>query len=369
MKYVQGMEYEVEFSDHAMVMLAFRYGIALEGGRQTIYFSRMLQDPSATNTKIACRIHLNGRAIKAVLYDHTVVTVLPSRQTVNSTDAARIASGFDMVFAVSPGIFPLTDIVEWREKYHKFSGSLNVDDLRREVKSRAKAYLVNQEQSNSIAEFQKIPMEHVMEFDSVELQVEYAQMDSFYSEVIELRERLFALQVQTIDFSSKESVEEAAYYSRLAKTPQTLTYTEANPPSPEELEEILHESCEEDHAFLRQELMQELRYQAHFGLPDEGTYIDKTPSNHRVFCHLRCVVVDVVYADDPSDPWHEIIFMDEGKNYFVMTTKIKKYIDSYKTGDVGIWSIEYGSIRYLHPRPPNVPPLRIDASMLGALPE
>jgi len=355
MEYVQGVGYEVEFSDHARVMLAFRYGIALECSRNTVYFSRMVPNPSVADNRFACRFHLNGRAIDAVLADHKVVTVFPVKQRAKSDDASRIATGFDIVCAVSPDIFPLADIVVWREEYLAANGALNVDNLRREIRYRSKTFLEKRERL-MVAEpgGRYEPTVHDVSLDitkCIDPHPESVQMESFYGEVQEIRERLVSLEAQTIDFSSKESIEDAAYYSKLAKIAQTLTSIEASPPSPEESKEILHTDYRESQKEFNAFLMEQPRFQAYFGLAEKGKYIDTNSSNRRIFYHPSSVVVDVMSSDDPADPWHEIVFMDEGSNYFFMTTKIKKYIDSYKIGDVGIWSIEYGSIRYLHPRP------------------
>ena len=136
MDYVQNTEYEVRFSDHAKVNLAFRYGIALKSDLQTIFFQRKLAYESALDNRMKCRFHLNGRSVDAVITEGIVATVTPNKELLKTTDARLIASAFDIAYTISPTIFNLEDIVEWREKYLESQGKLKVDDLRRELRRR-----------------------------------------------------------------------------------------------------------------------------------------------------------------------------------------------------------------------------------------
>ena len=205
-------EYELKLNLHSKIMLAFRYGIAIEKEFVTAVFngSDMPSNAQDSSERVKCKFKIEGVEVLAVMQDLMLVTALPISTIYNTPDAKSVAVGFDFALAMAPNLFTMQEIVDWREGYLHSNGGINKDDLRREIKKRAPD--------------QRDPMEVL------------GLNDSFFDDVKELREmasreslKLSIEEGNSIDFASREEIREEGPSERLknlAKTELTTLYQE-----------------------------------------------------------------------------------------------------------------------------------------------
>ena len=138
MNLIQGVEYELELNLHSRVMLAFRYGIALDDENVMAFFVKYERsdetEPSSNRKK--CKFNIEGRKVRALIQDQILITALPMT-SFKTPDALAVAVGFDFALAMNPDLFSMQEIVDWREEYLNSNGGVNKDDLRREINRRA----------------------------------------------------------------------------------------------------------------------------------------------------------------------------------------------------------------------------------------
>lgn len=207
-------EYELKLNLHSKIMLAFRYGIAIEKEFVTAVFRGYDKPSNAQDSseRVKCRFNIEGQKVLAIMQNLVLVTALPISRVYDTADAKSVAVGFDFALAMAPDLFTMQEIVDWREGYLFSNGGINKDDLRREIKKRAPD--------------QRDPMEVL------------GLNDSFFNEVKELRKiasresfKLRIDEVNLIDFTSREDVKAftkspSEILKNLAKTELTTLYEE-----------------------------------------------------------------------------------------------------------------------------------------------
>jgi|TARA_B110000967_G_scaffold6367_1_gene6388 hypothetical protein len=214
MNFSQGVEYELTLNLHSKVMLAFRYGIAIEGQCVSAFFEGYLKSSNTEDSseRLKCKFNIEGHKVLAVMQNRMLVTALPTSRIYDTADAKSVVVGFDFALAMAPDLFTMQEVVDWRDDYLDSNGGITKDDLRREIKKRAPD--------------QRDPMELL------------GLHDSFFDEVKELREmasrkslELALEETRLIDFSLGEKArkkvqEPSERLKSLAKTELTTLYQE-----------------------------------------------------------------------------------------------------------------------------------------------
>jgi len=149
-RFVPKLEYSLELNDHSRVMLAFRCGIACEDSHITAYFEQYVKPPkndSETKSDTAmsdpksrrdhCLFTINGqKKIHTIMQGHKLITAYPTLKVFDTSDAKQTLQMFETTSHLSPNIFTMHEVVDWREKYLDGNGTVNKDTLRREIYKR-----------------------------------------------------------------------------------------------------------------------------------------------------------------------------------------------------------------------------------------
>jgi hypothetical protein len=325
-------EYELRLNLHSKIMLAFRYGIAIEKEFVTAVFngSDMPSNAQDSSERVKCKLKIEGVEVLAVMQDLMLVTALPISTIYNTPDAKSVAVGFDFALAMAPNLFTMQEIVDWREGYLHSNGGINKDDLRREIKKRAPD--------------QRDPMEVL------------GLNDSFFDDVKELREMasLKSLDLalngsEDLDWDFKGSKEEFEIYLKqrespserlknLAKTELTTLYEETEDYAAEqklEHEEYLNsdeyqrEMQQEHNGFMRSLLIEELTR----GEQDQQKF-------DRYFESDNYLNLDDISKAQKKNKDHE--FMQ--KHNSVWVSRVKQRYDFIEQWDVYRQSSEYKNL-------------------------
>ena len=143
--FVQNVEYQITLNLHSRTMLAFRYGIAEESDQISGFFIGYEKEGKVTCDSLdekakrrKCTFNFHGESVTAVIEEQMLITVLPRMSSLKTSDANKIAIGFDYALAIEPDIMTMEEIVSWREKYLNANGKINKDSLRRDLKSKSK---------------------------------------------------------------------------------------------------------------------------------------------------------------------------------------------------------------------------------------
>ena len=139
MNFSQGVEYKLKFTLHSKVMLAFRYGIAVEEEYVPAFFEGYLKSSNTEDSsdRLKCKFNINGQKVLAVMQKLMLITALPISRIYDTADAKAVVVGFDFALAIAPDLFTMQEIVAWRDDYLDSNGGINKDDLRREIRKRA----------------------------------------------------------------------------------------------------------------------------------------------------------------------------------------------------------------------------------------
>jgi hypothetical protein len=200
-KFVPKVDYSLELNEHSRVNLAFRYGIACEESYITAYFESYVKLPKnnvgKTNDKATsdpksnrdhCYFTINGqKRVHAIMQGHKVITVYAlSKNVFDTSDAKLTLQMFETSIQLSPNIFTMQEVVDWREKYLDSNGGVNKDTLRRELYKR---------KPNQLTAMEMLGLS-----------------DSFFDEIKELRDYV-RYQVNwadwsSLDFSDKDTIAE-----------------------------------------------------------------------------------------------------------------------------------------------------------------
>jgi hypothetical protein len=322
-KFVVSQSYDLKLSNHSRIMLAFRYGIAIEEDEITGDFERYETGKTKQDNKkrelCIFRIGEKNQIALLVMAGLTVVTALPLfknnarlRDLFDRKDASNIAEMFDMALAVMPFLYSMQEIVDWREKYIEGNGKRNKDTLRREAQNRSRP---------------------------------------FFKEIKELRELAHKTIAADFDFDSPETHEEQIRVfdrlSNLAKTQLTLTDGEFDASEYIQSEEYLgwvaknHEDSLRSNQESAREAIEEERF-AHRetirGVPAGGELVAQN-GEKPIFFHKDCWVTGL----DPSeyeDGFFHIYFRNQTQA-FMLSTKWKQAFDSYEVGKTGIYTKLY----------------------------
>ena len=199
-RFVPQVGYSLELNHHSRVNLAFRCGIACEESHITAYFEQYIKSPKNDSEKSidtarpnpkshrdACYFTINGqKKIHTIMQGHKVITAYPPLKVFNTSDAIHTLQIFETSIQLSPNIFTMQEVVDWREKYLDSNGLENKDTLRREIYKRMPKLLT--------------PMEML------------GLSDSFFDEVKQLRkyvrDQIRWRAASSLDFSDKEAIEE-----------------------------------------------------------------------------------------------------------------------------------------------------------------
>ena len=65
-----------------------------------------------------------------------LITAYPKLKVFDTSDAKQTLQMFETSIQLSPNIFTMQEVVDWREKYLDGNGAVNKDTLRREIKKR-----------------------------------------------------------------------------------------------------------------------------------------------------------------------------------------------------------------------------------------
>ena len=139
MNFSQGVEYKLKLTLHSKVMLAFRYGIAVEEEYVPAFFEGYLKSSNTEDSsdRLKCKFNINGQKVLAVMQKLMLITALPISRIYDTADAKAVVVGFDFALAIAPDLFTMQEIVAWRDDYLDSNGGINKDDLRREIRKRA----------------------------------------------------------------------------------------------------------------------------------------------------------------------------------------------------------------------------------------
>ena len=199
-KFVQKAVYSLKLDLHSRVSLAFRYGIACEESHITGYFERYIDRrnrtksnesvgkpaPDVKTVREHCYFKIDGQKVHTIMKGDILITVIPLSKIFDTSDAIRALQMFETSIQLSPDIFTMQEVVDWRENYLESNGAVNKDTLRREIKKRKPKQLT-----------------------AIEM---LGLSDSFFEEVKQLREyvsnQIVEEGTRSIDFSDTESIAE-----------------------------------------------------------------------------------------------------------------------------------------------------------------
>ena len=362
----QDVEYDLKLNLHSKIMLAFRYGIAVDKENVLGQF-RKYDEPSPTKSssgRVKCIFHIEGIKVKTVMEGNIIITALPLKKNgpFDVEDAKAMAVGFDFALCISPTLYTMQEIVDWRDKYLTSNGGITKDHLRRAIKK--------------LAPDQRDPMEIL------------GLHDLFFDEVKELRylAEIEALQLllnnaNSLDLENPGGPQEVEVdrevdrLRRLAKSDRTTLYEEtpeydeeqkkdcADWVSTDEYKREMQEEHDERIRTLRAEIDEDkrkdngLRREALtkpkpepvLGVPFGGERFNGCNKDDLFYYHKDCVVTRKNKSAIPNG-WHHIYYENENKR-FITTTKQTWIFDTYEEGQSGVWtsSTKDGKTNYIQP--------------------
>ena len=324
MSYVQNVEYSFQFSDHAKVGLAFRYGVEISESETMGIFLSRLQNNDA-NGRLECNLSINGRKVRAVVIsdDNIVVTVLPNHYSLQTDTAKLLNSGFDLVMAATPDLFSYADIIEWGRNFidsqSKQVKDFGTDELRREIRKRYSANIIKP--GTQSTELHNLTLLN----DAWEERAQRAwetneQLQNEFKELESENRRLLQL-----NHNPEQGEDLKSKLIDILKSPTT---------NKADVLDFNIDSLDDTTVYA--------------GTPSGGYSVGRNTRNHEIIQHDNCLVCDISLADtDNGDVWHEVVVKYEEK-YFVLATKFKRYAKAYSTGDQTIFTTKYGGKSYLH---------------------
>ena len=85
-----------------------------------------------------------------------------------------------------------------------------------------------------------------------------------------------------------------------------------------------------------------------FGISGTGEAVGRTLRDERpVYRFSDCEVTEIKLAEPGTQDWHEILFFQNGRQR-VLSTRYKKYLESYQRGDSEIFTVYMGGRHYVH---------------------
>lgn len=334
--FVQNVEYQITLNLHSRTMLAFRYGIAEESDQISGFFIGYEKEGKVTCDSLdekakrrKCTFNFHGEPVTAVIEEQMLITVLPRMSSLKTSDANKIAIGFDYALAIEPDIMTMEEIVSWREKYLNANGKINKDSLRRDLKSKSKR-----------SDFRS-PMEML------------GLPENFFDEVTKLREYVDSQKASrffSVDVSDPEAVEkfyeEERYLSNLAISEHTLLWEETSDGMQALAEETEYANSEENLSYM-EERFGTFNISGNDQNPTKpppvlGIPFGASPHNYfegkPCFFHDDCTVTSVKISSR-EDGYHELHYENDKKR-FITVTKQKWIIDKYSAGQRGVWTME-----------------------------
>jgi len=149
-RFVPKLEYSLKLNEHSRVNLAFRCGIACEDSHITAYFEQYVKSPKNDSEKTSdtaksdpkshrdhCLFTINGqKKIRTIMEGDKLITAYAPLKVFKTSDAKQTLQMFETSIQLSPNIFTMQEVVDWREKYLDGNGTVNKDTLRREIYKR-----------------------------------------------------------------------------------------------------------------------------------------------------------------------------------------------------------------------------------------
>jgi len=318
MNLVADLEYNFSLSIHARVGLAFRYGIEVQEGSIPAFYL-------GPGKKNAIRLSINGKTVNAitVIEQDTwlIITVLPKDLIFQHSDANRLFSGFDVLFAASPNLFSLAEVIQWRIEWvsSQQEGNIkkkNVDALRDEARRRSKnlpaAHEIQSDSPYDSANNKKVAggEESVAEAWSVIQRLKEENSD-LEEELLNQQSLLMELHLQTNNSDPEASKSEPI------KDMPTFDISDI------------------DEADIR------------LGAPDNGMYVSKNAKGKKILRHDDCVVCHISMNEQDRNDFHEVV-IKYNNLYYVLITKFKATVSTYRVGDTSIYTVKYGLHNFLN---------------------
>jgi len=318
MNLVADLEYNFSLSIHARVGLAFRYGIEVEEGSISAFYL-------GPGKKNAIRLSINGKTVNAITVikqeTRLIVTVLPKDVIFQHSDANRLFSGFDVLFAASPNLFSLAEVIQWRSEWviSQQEGNIkkkNVDALRDEARRRRK----------------NLPETHEIQSDSPDDSTnnKNAAGDESVAEAWSVIQRLK---------EENNDLEEELLNQQSLLMELHLQANNSDPESSksEPIKDMPTFDIDDiDEADIR------------LGAPDNGVYVSKNTKGKKILRHDDCVVCHVSSNEQDKNDFYEVVVKYQGFCY-VLITKFKTTVSTYRVGDNSIYTVKYGRHNFLNP--------------------
>lgn len=326
MPLVVDVGYKFTCPPHAKVGLAFRYGLEVNENEVLAYFLGWDRD-DAREGRSRVKLQINNTKVLAIVESMILITVLPSKAVFSSNDAKLINSAFDIIYAMDPSFFNVADIVDWRSKWiesHQSidARSLSVDDLRREISKKTK--LEAREPDDAIMKDSDSELgPNVSWKESAENA--WGAVEGYEERIGELEELIKHLEVR---------LDEAQIKMDHAKTSSI---------SSDEDKSIVEQLSNFDISDIERESVQ-------LGVPSYGDVVGMNTRNKQIYRHDHCTVVNINLSESGSDGWYELI-VKYGNQYYVLTTRFKTILSSYRLGDTVIYTAKYGSKNFLDSKP------------------
>ena len=317
MNLVADLEYDFSLSIHARVGLAFRYGIEVEEGSISAFYL-------GPGKKNAIRLSINGKTVNAITVikqeTRLIVTVLPKDVIFQHSDANRLFSGFDVLFAASPNLFSLAEVIQWRSEWvsSQQEGNIkkkNVDALRDEARRRRK----------------NLPETHEIQSDSPDDSTnnKNAAGDESIAEAWSVIQRLK---------EENNDLEEALLNQQSLLMELHLQTNNSDPESSksEPIKDMpTFDISDIDEADIR------------LGAPDNGMYVSKNAKGKKILRHDDCVVCHISMNEQDRNDFHEVVIRYKDL-YYVLITKFKATVSTYRVGDTSIYTVKYGLHNFLN---------------------
>ena len=317
MNLVADLEYNFSLSIHARVGLAFRYGIEVEEGSISAFYL-------GPGKKNAIRLSVNGKTVNAITVikqeTRLIVTVLPKDVIFQHSDANRLFSGFDVLFAASPNLFSLAEVIQWRSEWisSQQEGNIkkkNVDALRDEARRRRKNLpetheIQSDSPDDSTNNKNAVGEESVAEAWSVIQRLKEENSD-LEEALLNQQSLLMELHLQTNNSDPESSK------SELIKDMPTFDISDI------------------DEADIR------------LGAPDNGMYVSKNAKGKKILRHDDCVVCHISMNEQDRNDFHEVVIRYKNL-YYVLITKFKATVSTYRVGDTSIYTVKYGLHYFLN---------------------
>ena len=325
MPLVVGVGYKFTCPPHAKVGLAFRYGLEVNENEVLAYFLGWDRG-DAREGRSRVKLQINNIKVLAIVKDNILITVLPSKAVFSSNDAKLINSAFDIIYTMDPSFFNVADIVDWRSKWIESlqshsARSLSVDDLRREI---TKKKSESREPDDAIIKDSDSELGSNVSWEESAENV-WGAVEGYEERIGELEEFIKHLE------------------ARLDEAQIKMDHAETSSISSDEDKSIVEQLSNFDISDIERESVQ-------LGVPSYGDVVGMNARNKRIYRHDHCTVVNINLSERGSDGWHELI-VKYGNQYYVLTTRFRTILSSYRLGDTVIYTAKYGSKNFLDSKP------------------